>query len=100
MRVYIFRNDDEGLHAYTQDAAGHNLPVSLGGVGWKHCGVIPDLHKLFPIGQATRSRTSYSHEASTFSNCDAVYWRAMSAIHWLAVLLVAPRALPTWVVNS
>ncbi len=52
MRVYIFRNDDEDLHAYTQDATGHNLPVSLCGFGWKHCGTIPDLHKLFPIGQA------------------------------------------------
>src|SRR6476660_4989805 len=34
MRVYIFRNDAEGLHAYPEDLAGENLPVSLTGVGW------------------------------------------------------------------
>ena len=52
MRVYIFRNDAEGLHAYTEDLAGENLPVSLTGVGWTRCGIVPNLGKLFPTGQA------------------------------------------------
>jgi hypothetical protein len=51
MRVYIFRND-EGLHAYTQDATGHRLPASDRGGGWEQCGFIADLHKLFPVSQA------------------------------------------------
>ena len=52
MRVYIFRNDAEGLHAYTRDPAGENLPISLTGMGWTPCGIVPDLKKLFPKGKA------------------------------------------------
>jgi hypothetical protein len=52
VRVYIFRNDAEALHAYTQDITGQNLPVSLTGVTWIQCGFIPHLDKLFSVAQA------------------------------------------------
>jgi len=52
VRVYIFRNDAESLHAYTQDISGQNLPISLTGVAWIQCGLVPRLEKLFPTAQA------------------------------------------------
>ncbi len=52
MRVYIFRNDAEALHAYTPDVNGEHLPASLTGVEWKQCGFVMDLDKLFSPAQS------------------------------------------------
>ena len=42
----------KGSTLTTEDFAGENLPVSLTGVGWTRCGIVPNLGKLFPTGQA------------------------------------------------
>lgn len=56
MRVYIFRNDGEGLYAYTDDPEGKDLPAPISGMAWVKCGFIADLHRAFTADRAQAIR--------------------------------------------